>query len=131
MIKTYKEMNDKIVDILRRGDEAEQYAAQYIEELQTENAALRERLDKAVELPCEIGTTVFVVKEKNFLWKETHIATGKIKLYLFENNSLLIRIAGSYTTHDWEYTVSSKDYNKTWFTDRTAAEKRLAELGGE
>lgn len=46
MIKTYKQMNDKIVDILRLGDEAEQYAAQYIEELQAENAALQKRLDE-------------------------------------------------------------------------------------
>lgn len=51
MINTYPEMNEKIVGILRLGGRAEQYAAQYIEELRAENAALRERIEKAVELP--------------------------------------------------------------------------------
>ena len=50
-IKTYTAMNEQIADILKFGDEPEQYAAQYIKELQAENAALRERLEKSVELP--------------------------------------------------------------------------------
>ena len=49
-VKTYKEMNEKIVGILRLGKSAEQYAAQYIEELQDENEKLKARLDKSVEL---------------------------------------------------------------------------------
>lgn len=35
-----------------------------IETLQSENAALRERLEKAVELPCKIGDTVYKVHDK-------------------------------------------------------------------
>lgn len=102
-----------------------------IKAIEAENAVLRKRLNKAIELPFEIGITVFIVKEKNFLWKETHIATGKITLYLLDGERLSIRVAGSYPDHDFEYTVYPNDYNKTWFTDRAAAEKRLAELGGE
>lgn len=49
MIKTYPEMNEAIVGILRMGGQSEQYAAQYIEELQAENAAMRERIENAVE----------------------------------------------------------------------------------
>lgn len=49
MIKTYPEMNEAIVDILRLGGQPEQYAAQYIEELKAENAALREKIENAVE----------------------------------------------------------------------------------
>lgn len=49
MIKTYPEMNEAIVGILRLGGQPEQYAAQYIEELKAENAALRERIENAVE----------------------------------------------------------------------------------
>lgn len=62
MIKTYPEMNEKIVGILRLGGQAEQYAAQYIEELQAENAALKEKLEKAVELPCKIGDRFYIVE---------------------------------------------------------------------
>lgn len=49
MIKTYPEMNEAIVGILRLGGQPEQYAAQYIEELKAENAALREKIENAVE----------------------------------------------------------------------------------
>lgn len=49
MIKTYPEMKEAIVGILRLGGQHEQYAAQYIEELKAENAALRERIENAVE----------------------------------------------------------------------------------
>lgn len=62
MIKTYPEMNEKIVGILRLGGQVEQYAAQYIEELQAENAALKESLDKAVEFPCKIGDRFYIVE---------------------------------------------------------------------
>ena len=124
---TPKSNEEKMILAIKHYCEA---GADEIKRLEAENTALRERLDKAVELPFEIGTTVFIVKEKNFIWKETHIATGKIILYVFDWERLSIRIAGSYPDHDFEYTVYPKDYNKTWFTDRAAAEKRLAELKG-
>lgn len=53
MIDTYPEMNDKIVGILRLGGRAEQYAAQYIEELRAENAALRNEADENAALSIE------------------------------------------------------------------------------
>lgn len=34
-----------------------------IERLEAENAALRERLEKAVELPYEVGSTVYIIHE--------------------------------------------------------------------
>lgn len=47
-------------------EELKQYATkeskdEIIAKLQAENAALRERLEKAVELPCSVGTTVYGV----------------------------------------------------------------------
>ena len=53
MINTYPEMNEKIVGILRLGGRAEQYAAQYIEELRAENAALRNEADENAALSIE------------------------------------------------------------------------------
>lgn len=47
VIKTYPEMNVKVVDLLRIGGEFnELYAAQRIEELEAENAALKDKLEK-------------------------------------------------------------------------------------
>lgn len=40
-------MNEKIAGILRLGAEPEQYAAQYIEELRAENAALQRQLNES------------------------------------------------------------------------------------
>lgn len=34
----------------------------YIDHLESENAALRERLSRAVELPCKVGDTIFYVQ---------------------------------------------------------------------
>lgn len=45
-MKTYPEMNEKIAGILRLGAEPEQYAAQYIEELRAENAALQRQINE-------------------------------------------------------------------------------------
>lgn len=53
MIKTYPEMNEKIVGILRLGGQPEQYAAQYIEELKAENAALINEADENAALSME------------------------------------------------------------------------------
>ena len=73
MIKTYPEMNVAIVGILRLGGQPEQYAAQYIEELKAENAALRERMENVVErlkareqsVYCGLGEWKAVVTDKD------------------------------------------------------------------
>lgn len=63
-IKTYEEMNNKICGLLRlNGDNVSLYAAQRIKELETENASLHARLDKAVILPCvDKGDWYYTVK---------------------------------------------------------------------
>ena len=49
-IKTYPEMNEKIVDILRISDAPDKlYAAQYIEDLHAENERLKEALSNLFE----------------------------------------------------------------------------------
>jgi hypothetical protein len=54
--KTYPEMNAKIADLLKMGDNyTDQYAAQYIEELQAEAERLHERLHKADGMANEIN----------------------------------------------------------------------------
>lgn len=100
--------------------------AEEIKRLESENAALRVRLDKAVELPCKVGDTVYLIRqailkkpykleiEETKIEKVILTKTGwKVK---FESNSF--------------YETSIKNFNKTWFTDKSEAEARLAELKG-
>lgn len=62
-IKTYEEMNKQICGLLRlAGDNVSNYAAQRINELESEIASLRARLENAVELPC-----VKMVKTKEWI----------------------------------------------------------------
>ena len=71
-------MNERLLDLLIEFDEmgfapttvcedAEEYAKKWknrvreeVKSLEAENAALRERLEKAVELPCKIGDKVYM-----------------------------------------------------------------------
>ena len=77
-----------------------------IERLQAENAALRERLDKAVELPS--GDRVWFITEDE---------EGE--------ESYIISKPADCLTVDELYEIGKK-----YFTTREAAEKRLAELNG-
>lgn len=64
-MKTYPEMNEKIAGILRLGAEPEQYAAQYIEELRAENAALQRQLNESRKSRIELaGNRKFEGKTK-------------------------------------------------------------------
>lgn len=54
-MKTYPEMNEKIAGILRLGTGPEQYAAQYIEELRAENAALQRQLNESRKSRIELA----------------------------------------------------------------------------
>lgn len=135
MIKTYPEMNEKIVGILRLGGQVEQYAAQYIEELQAEIATLRERLENAIEIPFVFNKKVFVIvydKEGNpYLFEGivTGIGTDTNKLYEGEIALLMSVVNECGETHF----INGKQYRKQWFCEDEIeyAEARLAELQGE
>lgn len=99
------------------------------EQLKAENAALKERLEKAVELPCKVGDTIFYVQYfcdykgcdsttqqfccgcKEMIEREKH----KEKYVICEK---------SFVLKDFE------EIGKKYFTTHEAAEARLAELKG-
>lgn len=99
-----------------------------IETLQSENAALRERLEKAVELPCEVGSTVYSIsetdEEDNF---NPWIDVGKVVSFSIDVDLwIYVRYNSGLTM--W--------YTKEYFEKEVcltieAAEARLAELKGE
>lgn len=90
------------------------------EQLKSENAALRARLDKAVELPCKVGDTVYWVNE-------FEIQEGKVV-------SLSIDKTGTWVYCRYKsgltYWHTKEDFCKEVTNDRAAVEKRLAELVG-
>ena len=101
--------------------------AKEINRLEAENAALRERLDKAVELPCKLGDTIYEVYDKcdghncpyngyYGQWRCHYEGEKRCKPF--------IKIK--------QFCYSDIPFvNDTVFVSREAAEARLAELKGE
>lgn len=122
MIKTYPEMNEKIVGILRLGGQVEQYAAQYIEELQAENAALRKQVSEMIIPPCTLGDTLYITL---FCFGDGYDEAGNA-----------VHKSGWQIT---ETKVDEKNFfrmcdllrNDKAFFSKEAAKIRLAELKGE
>ena len=114
-------------------EELKQYATkeskdEIIAKLQSENAALRERLEKAVELPCKIGDEVYEVHGK---------CDGKNCPYNGYYGQWRCSYGGKTNCNPF-ITVNKFCYSdiprvgKTIFVTKEAAEARLAELkGGE
>lgn len=105
------------------------------ETLEKENAALRERLEKAVELPLECGSAVWYLNtHKSISLNENTVYEGILERYhLAPIGGKLYFIVDIRIKNDYGITVLpevEKDYGKTWFTSREAAEARLAELKG-
>lgn len=99
-------------------------AVEEIIRLRDENAALRERLEKAVELPCGVGDKVYCIHRignpEMLEWQvnEIHITDHNYMLQL-----------GHAGTKDYK-NEASQFYGKWWFTELEAAEARLSELKG-
>lgn len=99
----------------------------YIQRLKAENTALKERLKKAVELPCNVGDTVYEVYDKcdrrncpfnGYFggWRCDYEGKRRCEPFI--------------TTKKFCYS-DIPFVNKTIFVLREAAEARLAELNGE
>lgn len=97
----------------------------YIQRLKAENAALRERLDKAVELKVKVGDKIYCIHGMS----DPIIIEWQVdEIRITDHNYILhLVIAG---TKNYRNELSQY-YGKWWFTTREAAEARLAELKGE
>lgn len=104
-----------------------------IADLQAENAALHERLEKAVVLPCKVGDKVYIpwVWDNQSDIMETSVVT--IRLYPY-TRKYEIRLETDSLTFAQKYqygNFNDKDFGTLIFTTREAAEARLKELQGE
>ena len=102
--------------------------AEEIKRLESENAALRERLEKAVELPLKAGSTVYIIHETDEEDKfNPWIDTGRIVTFSFDVELwIFVRYNSGLTM--W---YSKDTFDKEVCLTPEAAEARLAELKGE
>ena len=101
----------------------------YIDHLEAENTALRERLEKAVELPCKLGANLFTI-EKHYEF----ITYGAVE-YRVENKycagEIVVCEDGRFCFYTSTYNPKCLVFGEDIFTTREAAEARLAELKGD
>lgn len=138
-------MNNRLLDLLIEFDEmgyaptqpcgdpercAEEWKNRVWEEvksLEAENAELRERLEKAVELPCKVGDNVFCIVGIDPAVEEFEVEEILIKR--LDPIFAVFRLRGIDIGVKTSCVLSQ--FGKRWFTELEDAEARLAELKGE
>lgn len=96
-----------------------------IEQLKAENAELRERLEKAVELPCKVGDKVYCIHGMS----NPEMLEWQVNEIRITDHNYMLQL-GRAGTKDYR-NEASQFYGKWWFVTREAALARLAELKGE
>lgn len=102
----------------------------YLQRLKAENDALRERLEKAVELPCKVGDAIFYVQ----YFCDYKGCNSTTQQFCCGCKEMLEREKRKEKYVICEKSFALKDFEKIgkkYFTTRKAAEARLAELKGE
>ena len=95
-----------------------------IEQLKAENAALRERLSRAVELPCKVGDKVYCIHGMS----NPEMLEWQVNEIRITDHNYMLQL-GRAGTKDYR-NEASQFYGKWWFTELEAALARLAELKG-
>ena len=88
-------------------------------ELKAENAELRERLSRAVELPCKVGDKLYEIIEGE-------VQGERVENYRIDNMGIWVTVQLKFGTS----TILLNEARKIFLT-REAAEARLAELKGD
>lgn len=97
-----------------------------VDELKKENAELRARLDKAIELPVKVGDTVW------FFDSDRVLKEGKISMLQCKSDgNWKMRITYNLISYKTVFDDYCDKLGIKYFTDRAEAEKKLAELKGE
>lgn len=132
-IKTYEEMNKQICGLLKlSGDNVSLYAAQRIQELEAENDKLRARLENAIELPCKVGDTLYMPWVYDGTYDIATLEIVNIEL-TYNEITYITDLASDNEGYLAKYNYgnfSNGDFDYIVFTDRTKAEAKLKEQGG-
>ena len=107
-------------------------AAEEIITLRKENAALRERLEKAVELPCKVGDKVYIpwVWDNQSGIMEAPVITIRLYPYIRKYEIRLETDSLNFAQKYHYGNFNDKDFGTLIFTTREAAEARLKDLQG-
>ena len=100
------------------------------EQLKAENAALRERLEKAVELPCNVGDKVyaiFPIEDELKILDGTFIGIEEV-VSDFKGCMCAIIVRQAKDGHYFNTYWDLGQFNKTWWADKKIAESKLAEV---
>lgn len=113
------------------GQKIEKFARK-IKRLQAENAELRARLDKAVELKAKVGDVIYMPWEYD---GSDGVATLSIIGSDFHNDEFIyitdLESDSAYYLEKYKLGIfRNEDFDSIVFTDRSEAEARLAELRG-
>lgn len=117
--------NDKTMKDSGISDNLWGKAVECIMFLQSENAALRARLEKAVELPCGVGDKVYCIHRIS----NPEILEWQVNEIHITDHNYMLQL-GHAGTKDYK-NEASQFYGKWWFTELEAAEACLTELKGE
>lgn len=94
--------------------------------METVEKELRERLEKAVELPCKVGDTVW------FFDSDRILKEGKISMLQCKSDgNWKMRITYNLVSYKTVFDDYCNKLGIKYFTDNTEAKARLAELGGK
>lgn len=116
-----KQANDRIIQL-----------QEYNLELKSENASLRARLEKAVELSCEVGDKVWLLDLNVSLGHEVRIIPCVIDEFTTVRNGTyaVLNGRGAYLTWRRFRAVHINDFGKTVFLTEAEAQAKLEELKG-
>ena len=114
------------------GNDVEKCVPCICETLETENAALRERLSKAVELPCKVGDKVYIpwVWDNQSGIMEAPVITIRLYPYIRKYEIRLETDSLNFAQKYHYGNFNDKDFGTLIFTTREAAEARLKDLQG-
>ena len=99
-------------------------AIKRVKELEAENAALRERLEKAVELPVNVEDIVYCIRNCGTGGYRIGEYTVIEIVFKYDNQMRIKTSYGLFGCEEWTFGLDC-------FADRSEAEARLKEIKGE
>ena len=94
-----------------------------LKEYPPDNCTLFKDKSRFIELPCKVGTKVYVISSQTSDNHNLFIFEDVIDRYIIDENGIIM----CFTNH-----LSKSDYRNKWdrvFTDKSKAEAKLKELG--
>ena len=106
----------------------------YIDHLEAENAALRERLERSIELPFRVGQVLYMIDDFTHANVWNGVCSGIEVMQTLIPQQLIFYVYAAFEDPDNRTVIARRFTDETLneiYITREAAEARLAELKGE